>query len=66
MPWCDTCDRLVDDDDLVEGACPTCGTTLDEPVRRPVTWRLRLLVVATVIYLIWRLVQGIQWLSHHA
>ena len=25
-------------------ACPTCGTGLDEPVRQPVTWRLRLLV----------------------
>ena len=25
MPWCDTCDRLVDEDDLVAEACPTCG-----------------------------------------
>lgn len=66
MPWCDTCDRLVADDDLVDAACPTCGTGLDEPVRQPVTWRLRLLVLATVIYLIWRTVQGVQWLSHHA
>jgi uncharacterized paraquat-inducible protein A len=66
VPWCDTCDRLVDEDDLVDRGCPTCGTALDEPVRRPVTWRFRLLIAATVIYLIWRFVQGIQWLSHHA
>ncbi|HEV3213506.1 MAG TPA: hypothetical protein VGZ03_08950 [Acidimicrobiales bacterium] len=66
MPWCDTCDRLVDEDDLVERHCPTCGTALDEPVHHPVTWRFRLLIVATVIYLIWRFVQGVQWLSHHA
>jgi uncharacterized paraquat-inducible protein A len=66
VPWCDSCDRLVDHEDLVEAACPTCGAKLDEPVRQPVTWRLRLLVVATVIYLIWRFVQGVQWLSHHA
>jgi uncharacterized paraquat-inducible protein A len=66
VPWCDTCDRLVEDEDLVDEACPTCGTQLHEPERQPITWRLRLLIVATVIYLIWRLVQGIQWLSHHA
>jgi uncharacterized paraquat-inducible protein A len=66
VPWCDTCDRLVDQEDLVAEACPTCGSALDEPARQPVTWRLRLLVAATVIYLIWRFVQGVQWLSHHA
>jgi uncharacterized paraquat-inducible protein A len=66
VPWCDTCDRLVAEDDLVDHGCPTCGTSLHEPVRRPVTWRLRLLVVATVVYLGWRIAQGIQWLSHHA
>lgn len=66
MPWCDTCDRLVEDKDLVEQACPTCGSALDEPAPRRVTWRFRLLIVATVIYLIWRFVQGIQWLTHHA
>ncbi len=66
MPWCDTCDRLVDEEDLVAEGCPTCGAALHEPVRPPVTWRLRLLVIATVLYLIWRFVQGVQWLSHHA
>ncbi|HLK45674.1 MAG TPA: hypothetical protein VKT18_06775 [Acidimicrobiales bacterium] len=66
MPWCDTCDRLVDDDELHGDACPTCGTGLVEPARHPVSWRLRLLVAATVVYLGWRCVQGVQWLTHHA
>jgi hypothetical protein len=65
-PWCDTCDRLVPEEELVDGACPTCETDLGEPPARPVSWRLRLLIVATVVYLVWRFVQGVQWLSHHA
>jgi hypothetical protein len=65
VPWCDTCDRLVDDHALVDGSCPTCEADLDEPVRRPVTWRFRLLLLATAAYLVWRFVQGVQWLSHH-
>ena len=66
MPWCDTCDRLVADEELVDGGCPTRGTELLEPQRQPISWRFRLLIVATVIYLIWRCVQGVQWLTHHA
>ncbi len=66
MPWCDTCDRLVGDDELVDGTCPTCSSELAEPERRPVSLRFRLLLVATAIYLVWRCVQGVQWLTHHA
>lgn len=66
MPWCDTCDRLVVDDDVDEGACPTCGTELVEPEPRRVSWKMRLLIVATAVYLVWRCVQGVQWLTHHA
>jgi uncharacterized paraquat-inducible protein A len=66
VPWCDTCDRLVADDELVEGACPTCSTELAERDRQPVSLRFRLLLVATAIYLVWRCVQGVQWLTHHA
>jgi uncharacterized paraquat-inducible protein A len=66
VPWCDTCDRLVDDEELHEGACPTCATDLTDPEPRHVTWKFRLMIVASVIYLGWRFVQGVQWLSHHA
>jgi len=65
MAWCDTCDRDVTDDDLTDGgACPTCGATLVEP--QPIPWKFRLMIGATVIYLGWRLYQGIGWLIHHA
>jgi uncharacterized paraquat-inducible protein A len=66
VPWCDTCDRLVVDDEVNDGACPTCGAELDEPEPRHVSWKMRLLIVATIGYLVWRFVQGVQWLSHHA
>jgi uncharacterized paraquat-inducible protein A len=66
VPWCDTCDRLVGDDELVDGACPTCETPLEDVERPPISWKFKLLIVATVIYLIWRAYQGVTWLMHHA
>lgn len=65
MPWCDGCDRMVEDDDLTdEGECPKCGEALRE--RRKIPWHFKLLAVATVIYLGYRAFQGIEWLVHHA
>lgn len=76
MPWCDGCNRFYDAESVTaSGACPTCGERLDRPGpadkvddergRRPVPWHFWVLVVALVVYLGWRLVQGIGWLSHH-
>ena len=65
MPWCDVCDRLVDDDEVVDGHCPTCETTLAGAPRGPLPWRFRLMIIATAIYLGWRIYQGIGWLQHH-
>ncbi|HEY5250265.1 MAG TPA: hypothetical protein VIJ09_01300 [Acidimicrobiales bacterium] len=65
MPWCESCNRVVDDDELTaDGDCPTC----DEPLapRRPVPWHFKFLLAATVIYLGWRTYQGVGWLIHHA
>ena len=65
VPWCDTCDRMVDDDELGDDQlCPTCGTDLAE--RGPVPWYFRAMIVATVIYLGYRAYQGVTWLIHHA
>jgi len=65
VPWCDTCDRLVTDDETTEdGACPTCGSVLDE--HRHVPWHFKLMIVASVIYLGYRAYQGIAWVAHHA
>jgi hypothetical protein len=66
MAWCDECDKLVEDEDLTEdGACPDCGTDLSEPVRRPVPWYFKLMIVASVIYLGYRAFQGVTWMVHH-
>ena len=62
MPWCDVCDRLVEEEDLDEGSCPTCATSLTAEVRAPMPWRFRLMIGATVVYLGWRIWQGIDWL----
>ena len=52
--------------------CPTCGAVVSEPEgdedephpRAP--WHFKVLVVGTVVYLGYRLYQGVGWLIHHA
>ena len=64
VPWCDQCDEMVEDERLGDGgACPKCGTVLEE--RSPVPWHFRLMIVATVVYLGYRAYQGVAWLVHH-
>lgn len=57
--WCETCDRPVDGE-----VCEVCGQDVGEPERVPIPWRWRFFLVATAIYLIWRIYQLISWLSH--
>jgi uncharacterized paraquat-inducible protein A len=65
MPWCDSCHEIIEEtDQTTDGRCPACDEPLEE--RRPVPWHFKLLLAATVIYLTYRLVQGIIWLTHHA
>jgi len=64
MPWCEECDTDVATEDLGEdGACPTCGSPTLAHRRQP--WWFKFLAVATVIYLGYRLFQGITWVVHH-
>ncbi len=64
--WCDECHRLVEADELTEdGECPTCGTELVELDRRRVPGYLKFLIVATVIYVIYRIVQLVMLIVHH-
>jgi len=63
VPWCDTCDEMVGDDDLDDGLCPTCGANLEE--RKPVPWYFKAMIVVTVVYLGYRIYQGVGWLAHH-
>jgi predicted RNA-binding protein with PUA domain len=57
--WCENCDRPVDGD-----VCEICGDEIVEPERQPVPWRWRFFIVATIIYVIWRIYQLVSWLSH--
>jgi hypothetical protein len=62
--WCEICRReLVADEVGDEGTCPDCGEPLSE--RRRIPWTFKLMIVATVIYLGYRLYQGIVLVIHH-
>ena len=74
MPWCDDCERFSNPNSLTEsGGCPTCGAVIaeapdpDADVAAPsaisaIPWHFWLLLVALVLYLGWRLVEGVVWL----
>ncbi|MCU1452224.1 MAG: hypothetical protein JWN46_370 [Acidimicrobiales bacterium] len=71
VPWCDTCSRFYNPNSVApDGTCVKCGNLIAEPPsdddERPqrVPWHFWLMLVALVVYLGWRLVQGIQWLLH--
>lgn len=68
MPWCDTCDEYRAPTALTAtGACAVCDSKVDvEDLRNPATtkapWHFWVMIAALVVYLGWRLVQGIIWL----
>jgi predicted RNA-binding protein with PUA domain len=57
--WCEHCDRPVEGD-----VCEICGADVTPEAREPIPWRWRFFIVATVVYLIWRIYQLVSWLSH--
>ncbi|MCX7621440.1 MAG: hypothetical protein N2037_11435 [Acidimicrobiales bacterium] len=63
MPWCDDCAKFWNPNSLPpDGTCPICGQLIGDPVDTSVPWHFWLLLVATVVYLGWRLAQGLGWL----
>ena len=76
MPWCDDCDKFWNPNSMPpDGRCRNCGAQLSEAVsvvegaggaggaegdeyRAP--WHFKLLIVATVVYLGWRLFQLVE------
>lgn len=69
MPWCEDCSRYWVQTSLpATGECPSCGRVIAEPSTSgppKAPWHFRLLVVAVVLYLALRAVQGIAWVVHH-
>lgn len=69
MPWCDTCDAYRAPTALgADGTCTTCHESVDKsdlgvaaPAKAP--WHFWLMVLALVLYLGWRLIQGGIWVS---
>lgn len=59
MAWCEQCDRPVEGE-----ICEVCGNEIEPVEREPVPWKWRFFIVATIIYLIWRIYQLVSWLSH--
>lgn len=57
--WCEACDRPAEGD-----VCEVCGQSVAATERGPIPWRWRFFIVASVIYLGWRIYQIISWLSH--
>ena len=64
MPWCEDCAKYWAPSTMTpEGRCPTCGRDLEAPARRhdddpaadeKAPWHFKLMVVALVVYLVWR------------
>ena len=66
MAWCEECDTLVEDEDLgTQGECPACGTVLADQERQPVPYYFKFMLLATIVYLGWRIFQLVSWASHH-
>ncbi len=57
--WCEHCDRPVEGD-----VCEVCGRPVETPVREPIPLRWKFFLVASVIYLAYRLYQLVSWLAH--
>lgn len=59
MPWCEECAKYWTPNSMNEdGTCPTCGNEVEAPQppegSEKAPWHFKLLVGATVAYLVWR------------
>ncbi len=61
MPWCEDCARYFAPTAMTpDGKCPSCGRVLEEATAsfddEKTPWHFKLLVVALLAYLGWRIV----------
>ncbi len=66
MPWCEECAKYYTPNSVqTDGSCPRCGDVLqlaesadhtDDDTRESTPWHFKLMVVAVITYLGWRLV----------
>jgi len=69
VPHCDTCDRFYNPNSLrPDGTCPICGRPLGDPAELAAAsggapWHFKVLLAFTIVYLSWRLIQGVFWLA---
>ena len=62
MPWCENCARYFTPNSMpADGSCAGCGQVIAEPRKERLPWHFWLLLVAVVVYLGWRAVQGVMW-----
>ena len=65
MPWCEPCARFLSPNSVsVVGTCPKCGERVADADGQPVAsqkvpWHFWVFAGAAVIYLSWRLLQGV-------
>ena len=73
MPWCEVCDHFYNPNSMApDGTCMKCGTFIASPddekdaddEKKGAPWHFWVLLVALVIYLTFRLIQGIVWVAH--
>ena len=63
MPWCEDCAKYWTPNSMNEdGTCPTCGRVVEEQTNahaddEKAPWHFKLMVVALVMYLGWRVVE---------
>ena len=70
MPWCEQCSKFFNPNSMApDGTCVKCGSFIAEPpavvdnVDEKVPWHFWVLVAAVVMYLGWRLLQGVAWVA---
>ena len=63
MPWCEECAKYWTPNSMNDdGTCPSCGRVVEEPTseaadEEKAPWHFKLMVVALVAYLGWRVVE---------